>query len=71
MIVRKLNQLLDRISEFLAQRKGLLPLLGIALVLINGILQFIPASGWIASSNLLLHLGIIVAILGILLAWAL
>ena len=70
-MVQKFNQLLDRTSEFLAQRKGLLPLLGIVLVVINGILQFVPASGWVASTNLLLHLGIILAILGILLAWAL
>jgi hypothetical protein len=69
--VKNINQLLDRISNFLAQRKGLLPLLGIVLVGLNWILQFIPASGWIASTNLLLHLGVILAILGILLAWAL
>jgi len=67
----KFNQLLDRISDFLAQRKGLLPLIGIVLILINGILQFIPVSGWLISTNLLLHLGIILAIIGILLAWAL
>lgn len=70
-MLQKFNQLLDRISEFLAQRKGLLPLLGIVLIVINGILQFVPASGWVASTNLLFHLGVIVAILGILLAWAL
>jgi hypothetical protein len=70
-MIEKFNRLLDRISEFLAQRKGLLPLIGIVLVLINGILQFIPASGWVSDTNLLLHLGIVIAILGILLAWAL
>ena len=70
-MVQKLNQLLDRISEFLAHRKGLLPLLGIVLIVVNGILQFIPASGWVGSTNFLLHVGIILAILGILLAWAL
>jgi len=70
-MIEKFNRLLDRISEFLAQRKGLLPLIGIVLVLINGILQFIPASGWVSDTNLLLHLGVIIAILGILLAWAL
>jgi len=70
-MIEKFNRLLDHISEFLAQRKGLLPLIGIVLVLINGILQFIPASGWVSDTNLLLHLGIIIAILGILLAWAL
>lgn len=70
-MIEKFNRLLDRISEFLAQRKGLLPLIGIVLVLMNGILQFIPASGWVSDTNLLLHLGVIIAILGILLAWAL
>jgi len=70
-MIEKFNRLLDRISEFLAQRKGLLPLIGVVLVLINGILQFIPASGWVSDTNLLLHLGVIIAILGILIAWAL
>jgi hypothetical protein len=54
----------------LARRKGLLPLLGIALVLVNFVFQIIPA-GWLSSSNLFLHLGIILAILGLMLAWAL
>jgi len=61
---------LDKLSDFLARRKGLLPLLGLLLVLVNAILQFFPA-GWLSESNLLLHLGIILAILGFLLAWAL
>jgi len=34
-------------------------------------LQFIPASGIVAETNLLLHLGVILAIFGIMLAWAL
>jgi hypothetical protein len=62
---------LDWASEFFAHRKGLLPLFGILLVLINFILQLIPGIGWLAHSNLFLHLGIIVAIFGFLLAWAL
>ena len=68
--MRWLNTLLDKLSEFLAHRKGLLPLLGILLVLTNLILQFLPA-GWLGESNLLLHIGVIVAIFGIMLAWAL
>ena len=64
------NRLLDKLSEYLAHRKGLLPLLGALLVLLNFGLQFLPL-GWLASSDLLLHLGVIVAILGFLLAWAL
>ncbi|MEJ2598166.1 MAG: hypothetical protein P8Z00_07510 [Anaerolineales bacterium] len=66
-----MNLILDRIADFLAHRKGLLPLLGLILVLINAILQFFPGGGLLAQTNLLLHLGIILAILGFLLAWAL
>lgn len=66
-----LNRLLDFLSEYLAHRKGLLPILGLILVLINGILQFLPGHLWLAETNLLLHVGIILAILGFMLAWAL
>jgi hypothetical protein len=70
-MAEKFNLFLDRMSNFLAHRKGLLPVLGLILVLINAILQFLPVSGWLVQTNLLLHLGVILAILGILLAWAL
>ena len=66
-----LNKFLDFSSEYLAARKGLLPLIGIVLILINAILQFIPGAGELERTNLLLHLGVILAILGFLLAWAL
>jgi hypothetical protein len=69
-MIQKFSAFLDRASEFLAARKGLLPLLGIALVLLNLFFQFVP-SGWLTSSNLFLHLGVILALIGILLAWAL
>jgi len=70
-MVQKFNQFLDAFSEFLAHRKGLLLIIGILLILCNAILQFFPGAGWLASSNLLLHVGIIVALVGVLLAWAL
>jgi hypothetical protein len=63
------NRLLDRFSGFLGARKGLLPLIGIVLILVNFILQFYPQAGWWASSNLLLHLGIVLALFGVMLAW--
>lgn len=66
-----ISKFLDRASEFLAHRKGLLPLLGILLVLLNFLLNLIPGVGWLATSHLLLHLGVIIAILGFLLAQAL
>jgi hypothetical protein len=67
----RFNQFLDDASEFFAHRKGLLPVLGILLVFANGVMQFIPSPGWFGESDLLLHLGIIVALVGFLLAWAL
>lgn len=65
-----LSRLLDRISAYLAHRKGLVPLLGIILILANFILNLVSVS-WLAQSDFLLHLGIILAILGFMLAWAL
>jgi hypothetical protein len=69
-LIQKFSTFLDRASEYLAARKGLLPLLGIALVVLNLIFQIVPA-GWLTTSNLFLHLGIILAVVGMLLAWAL
>lgn len=65
-----LSRLLDRLSDYFAHRKGLIPLMGIVLVGANYILQFL-ATGWVVESDLLLHLGVVVALLGFLLAWAL
>ncbi len=67
---RWISKTLDKLSESLARRKGLLPLLGILLIAANYILQFLTA-GWVAESNLLLHLGLVIAIFGLMLAWAL
>lgn len=67
-----ISKLLDWFSEFLVYRKGLLPLIGIVLVVINFILQFFfPSGHWLPGSNLFLHLGVIVAIFGMMLSWAL
>lgn len=67
-----ISKLLDWFSEFLAHRKGLLPLIGIVLIIINFTLQFFfPLDFWLTNTNLFLHLGIILAIFGMMLAWAL
>jgi hypothetical protein len=66
-----LNKMLDVLSEFFAHRKGLLPIIGILLILVNGVLQFFPGLGWVVTANLFLPLGVIVAIVGFMLAWAL
>lgn len=69
-MIALLSRFIDHASEFFAHRKGLLPLIGMALVVLNFILN-LTLQGWVAQSNLFLHLGIIVAVLGIMIAWAL
>ena len=66
-----MSKFLDRMSEFLAHRKGLLPIIGLVLILINLVIQFIFPGGFLASSNLFLHVGLLVAIFGLMLSWAL
>jgi len=66
-----MSKLLDRISEFLAHRKGLLPFIGLFLILINLIIQFISRGTLLADSNLFLHIGLVIAIFGLMLSWAL
>lgn len=66
--------LLKKVGEFLARYKGLPVLVGIGLVVLNFLLQLLPAwpgIGWLARVNLLLHLGIILGLAGILLGDAL
>ena len=62
-----LNRLIDYVSEQIARRRGLPVLLGIGLVILNFIFQFIPGLQVLTTSNLLLHLGLVVGLLGILL----
>jgi TRAP-type mannitol/chloroaromatic compound transport system permease small subunit len=69
-MIRFLSRAIDRLSEYFAARKGLLPLLGILLVVANFVVRSLPL-GWFGSSDLLLHLGIILAIFGFMIAWAL
>lgn len=69
--MRNLNRFLDTLSNFLAARKGLLPIIGLVLIVLNFILQFFPQAGWVVEINLFLHIGMIIALVGILLAWAL
>jgi len=66
--------MIDRISEYLAHNKAMPVFVGVLLVILNYGTQFfvhVPGIGFIVSTNLLLHLGIIVGLLGILLGDAL
>ncbi len=66
-----MSKLLDWLSEYLAHRKGLLPLIGILFIIVNLIFQFVFEPFWLTTSNLFLHIGLIIAIIGLMLAWAL
>lgn len=68
-----LSRLVDRASNYFAHRKGLLPLIGIVFVVVNFLLPFfgISLGSFVVASNLFLHVGVIIAIFGFMLAWAL
>ena len=70
-MIQKFNRFLDRASNFLAHRKGLLPLTGALLVVVNFLLNAAGLSGWFISTDFFLHLGVLLAIIGFVLAWAL
>ena len=69
-MIEKLSALVDRASDFFAHRKGLLPLLGMVLILVNFSLQLFSES-WLTQTNCFLHLGLVLAIIGFMLARAL
>ncbi len=59
------------IGNVLADRRGVPLIIGLILVLLNFACQFIPALGWFAEYNVLLHLGLVFSIGGALLSAAL
>lgn len=69
-----LSEWLKVISEFIARYKGLPVLIGVGLVLLSLIFNVLPPwpiIGWLAQTELLLHLGVILGLIGILLGDAL
>lgn len=66
-----LSKLLDDMSEYFASRKGLLPLVGAGLVLVNLIMEIVFPAAYLTEIGLFLHLGIIVAVFGLVQARAL
>ena len=67
----RLSALLDELSEYFAHRKGLLPLIGAGLVLVNLLMEIILPNAYLTEIGLFLHLGIIIALFGLVLARAL
>lgn len=68
--ITNFSQILSKLSGFFSNRKGLLIFIAIVLVILNFVVGLI-FNNWVAQSNLLLHLGIVIGFLGILIAWAL
>jgi hypothetical protein len=68
--MKSLSKFLDNLSNFFAHRKGLLIIVGILLITINLVIT-IFSSGWLANNAFFLHVGLIIALIGILLSWAL
>lgn len=69
-----MNELLKKVSEFLAHNKGLPVLIGIGLVVLNLVFNLLPSwpvIAWLADTELFLHVGVIVGLFGILLGDAL
>jgi len=66
-----MSKFLDQMSEYLARRKGLLPIIGLLMILLNLLIQFVIPGPFLATTNLFLHIGLIVAIFGLMLSWAL
>ena len=67
--------LLKRISDFLARLPGLPVLVGVVLVVLNFVARLLPGTwpvvGWLVQTDLLLHLGVVVGLIGVLLGDAL
>ncbi len=68
-----LSKILDGISDYVSAHRGVPVLIGVLLVILNYILQIIPGVqlGFVETTNLLLHLGVIVGLIGVLLGDAL
>jgi len=61
-----MNKLIDKLSHFFGKYPGLLPIVGLVLIILNLLLQPFQGS-WIVESNLFLHIGLITRLIGILL----
>lgn len=68
-----LSRILDGISDYVSTHRGVPVLIGVLLVVLNYSLLIIPdvQLGFVETTNLLLHAGVIVGLLGVLLGDAL
>jgi hypothetical protein len=68
-----LSRLIDRMSDYISGHRGVPILIGVALVVLNYVLLIIPGIqlGFVETTNLFLHVGVIVGLVGVLLGDAL
>jgi hypothetical protein len=68
-----LSKIIDRISDYVSAHRGVPVLIGVLLVVLNYVLLIIPGVqlGFVETTNLLLHIGVIVGLIGVLLGDAL
>ncbi|MDF1513780.1 MAG: hypothetical protein P1S60_08230 [Anaerolineae bacterium] len=69
-----MTEVLKRVSDYLAQRKGLPVLIGVGLMVISMVVNLLPPLPfleWLADTDVLLHVGAILGVFGILLGDAL
>ena len=70
-----MNELVEKLNTYLSAKPGLVPLIGVILIILNLALQIFvgtESKNWFVDSNLLLHVGIITSIIGLLVirAWS-
>ncbi|RMF37956.1 MAG: hypothetical protein D6759_01720 [Chloroflexi bacterium] len=70
-MTQRISQWLSDFANFMAQVRGLPHIIAIVLVILNFIFGFIPALEWWAKHDVLLHIALILAFSGSLLASAL
>lgn len=70
LMKKTISTLLSNLSSYFSTRKGLLIFIAILCVLINFMLNLFFDT-WFTQSNFMLHIGIIIGLLGVLLAWSL
>lgn len=66
-----LAKLVKATSDFLAKSPGLLVVIGLGMIILNFVLQLLPSwpvIGWMAQTNLWLHLGVLIGLFGLLVA---
>ena len=68
-----LSKILDGISDYVSAHRGVPVLIGVLLVVLNYVLLIIPGVqlGFVETTNLFLHLGVIIGLIGVLLGDAL